>query len=73
MGRWMRQIWVVIGLTVILTFPVTVAETVTGGHGPGSSHGGYQSKEKVAQLTLIHRVDRVMYATSQRNHGKDSR
>jgi hypothetical protein len=24
MGRWMRQIWVVIGLTVILTFPVTV-------------------------------------------------
>lgn len=51
MGRWMRQIWVVIGLTVILTFPVTVAETVTGGHGPGSSHGGYQSKEEVAQLT----------------------
>jgi len=88
MGRWMRQIWVVIGLTVILTFPVTVisgagpqkhpghhmvAGTVTGGHGPGSSHGGYQSKEEVAQLTLIHRVDRVMYATSQRNHGKDSR
>jgi len=87
MGRWMRQIWVVIGLTVILTFPVTVisgaglqkhpdhmvAEAVIGGHGTGSSHGGYQSKEKVAQLTLSHRVDRVMYATSQRNHGKENR
>jgi hypothetical protein len=87
MGRWMRQIWVVIGLTVILTFPVTVisgaglqkhpdhmvAGAVIGGHGTGSSHGGYQSKEKVAQLTLSHRVDRVMYATSQRNHGKENR
>ena len=56
MGRWMRQIWVVIGLTVILTFPVTVisgagsqkhphhhmAVGAVGGQGTGSSHGGYQ-------------------------------
>ena len=73
MGRWMRQIGVVIGLTVILTFPVTVisgadpqkqprhgAVVVTGGKGAGarSSNGWHQYRDEVAPPTASHRIDR---------------
>jgi hypothetical protein len=33
---------------------------------------GIKCKDEVVQL-MLSRVDRVMYATLQRNHGKDSR
>jgi hypothetical protein len=68
MGRRMRQIGVVIGLTVILTFPVTVisgAGSQKQGHhvvaatgGAQHSQGWRQRRDEVARPTVSHRIDR---------------
>ena len=72
MASWMRQVSIVIGLTMILTFPVTVISgdgiqrpphrvvaAATGkGTGAESGHGWYQHKDEVAPPTTGHRIGR---------------
>jgi hypothetical protein len=73
MGRRALQIGLVIGLTVILTFPVTVISgagpqkqphlgvvVIHGGKGTGaaSGNGWYQHKDDVAPSTVRHRIER---------------
>jgi hypothetical protein len=82
MGWRMRQIGMVIGLTVILTFPVTVfsrTESPTQLHHVVAAIGGKHS-EMAGPHMGIRWPDRqpandgpVMHATAQRTHGQAGR
>lgn len=72
MDSWMRQASIVIGLTIILTFPVTVisgdgsprpphrvvAAASGTGISAGNSHGWHQRRKEMAPTTTGHRMDR---------------